>query len=86
MDEMKDVRGSVCFENYETVHKTELVDTFDILGYSFRTNGKGVPATEERTLRKSMGDYWRDGHINRGKSVSLRRKCDRMVDMSSALL
>ena len=33
----------------------------------------------EKTLRKGMGSWWRDGHVCRAKGVSFRRKCDRVV-------
>ena len=43
----------------------------------FRSTGKGVQGTD-KTLREGLGSWWRDAHINRAKSVSLRRTCDRV--------
>ena len=44
------------------------VEVFDLLVYHFRRTGKGIQGTE-KTLRKGMGSWWRDGCIYRGKSV-----------------
>ena len=54
------------------------IKVFDFLEYRFRRNGKGIQATE-RTLKKGMGMWWRDAHLYRAKSVSLRTNCDRVV-------
>ena len=48
--------------------KVPFREVFDVLGYRFHRNGKGTQGIE-KTLRKGMGSWWRDGHIYRSKSA-----------------
>ena len=55
-----------------------LKDVFDVLGYRFHQDWKGAHGTE-KTLRKGMGSWWRDGYICCSKSVPMKTKCQRVV-------
>ena len=57
---------------------TSFVEVFDLLGCPCRGTENRAQETE-KTLRKGMGRWWRDGYTFRTKSVFLRRKCDRVV-------
>ena len=48
---------------------------FEVQGYRFRRHGKGT----EKTLRKGLGSWWRDGYIYRAKSVPFKTKWQRVV-------
>ena len=48
------------------------VEEFDLLGYRFRRNGKGIQGNQRKdTKKKSLGCWWWDGHVYRAESVSL---------------
>ena len=53
-------------------------EPFDLLCCRFRRTERGIQRTE-KTLSKGMGSWWRDGFIRRATSVSLSRKCERVV-------
>ena len=50
----------------------------EVFNLRFRRDAKGIQDAE-RTLKKGMGRWWRDSHIYRAKSVSLRTKCETVV-------
>ena len=54
------------------------MDVFDVLGYGFSRDGKGVQGTE-KTLWKGLGGWWCDGHIHRARSVPQRTECYKVV-------
>ena len=45
------------------------MEVFDVLGFRFRRDGKGMQGTE-KTLRTGLGSLWRDGYIHRHRVVS----------------
>ena len=54
------------------------MEAFDVLDCHFQRDGKGVHGTE-KTLRKGLESWWRDGYVYRAKSVPLNTKCHRVV-------
>ena len=58
-------------------------EPFDLLCCRFRRTGRGIQRTE-KTLRKGIGSWWRDGYIHRAMSVFFLSVKEWLV-MSSAL-
>ena len=69
---------TVKVEHREKVWDLPFMEVFDVLGYRISRDGKGVQGTE-KTLRKGLGSWWRDGYICRARSVPMKTKCNRVV-------
>ena len=52
-------------------------EVFDVLGYRFHLDGKGVQGGE-RIMCKGLGSWWRDKYIYRSKTVPMTTKCKRV--------
>ena len=52
-------------------------EVFDVLGYRFHRDVRGVQGVERR-ICKALKSWWRDKCINRSKIVSMTTRCKRV--------
>ena len=70
-------------ENRSQTWDWPFMEVFDVLGHRFHRDGEGGQGIE-KTLRKGVGNWWRDGYICRSRSVPTKTKCRRVSVMFAA--
>ena len=78
LESLEEDATSLKVEGREKTWDPPFMEVFDVLGYPFRRDGKGMQGTE-KTLREGLGSWWRAGYIYRAKSVPLKTECHTVV-------
>ena len=80
----KDENGTTLkVENRSQTWDWPFMEVFDVLGHRFHRDGERAQGTE-KTLRKGVGSWWRDGYICRSRSVPTKTTCRRVSVMFAA--